>query len=233
MGRIKENLLISREEYLSSGCHIGLAYKTKNIKRFIYKVRPNGLAVLNLSILDERIRYAANMLAKMKKILVVSRKEGGHKSVKAFANATGSVAMTGRFMPGSLTNPTYKSFFEPDILLAVDTASDRQAIGEASKMRISIVALADTFSSTSYVDLIIPCNNKSKQSIGLVLFLLAREINKLREKPFSAALEDFMPPKDESEAAEADEEGEAVAVPEELMQENKKFTPKTKKSRRG
>ncbi|MFH1420867.1 MAG: 30S ribosomal protein S2 [Candidatus Aenigmatarchaeota archaeon] len=222
-------MLIPREEYLSSGCHIGLIYKTKDMKRFIYKIRPNGLSVLNLSMLDERIHNAASMLSKAKKVLVVSRKEGGHKAIIAFARAIGAIAMKGRFMPGSLTNPTYKAFFEPDILFTVDTASDRQAIGEATQMRIPIIALADTFSSTSYIDLIIPCNNKSKNSIGLILFLLAREINNLQGKQFSAKLEDFTPPKEEGRETVMDENVESTEKPEELIEQEKRKEAKMKK----
>src|SRR3989338_3083627 len=110
---VKGKLLIPREKYLSAGVHIGMTSKTADMDRFIYKVRPNGLAVLNVGMLDKRIEYAANTLAEMKKILVVSRKENGQDPARKFAEIVGAKSIAGRFMPGSLTNPSYKDFFEP------------------------------------------------------------------------------------------------------------------------
>jgi len=189
----KTKLLIKREDYLAAGVHIGLTSKTADMERFIYKVRPNGLAVLNISVLDQRIRYAANMLAKMKKILIVSRKENGKKPAKKLAEAIGARAIVGRFMPGSLTNPSYEKFFEPDVVLVTDPFADKQVIKEAVTMRIPIIALADTFNTTSFIDLVIPCNNKGKQSIALIYWLLAREVCRLRGKKFNMKYEDFLP----------------------------------------
>ncbi len=184
-------LLIPREKYLSAGVHIGMKFKTADMKRFIYKIRPNGLAVINLSMLDERIRYVAQMLAKEKNILVVSRKEHVRKAVKAFADAIGADAIVGRFMPGLLTNPSLENFKEPDVLFAIDPAHDKQAITESVKIRIPIISLADTSNETSFVDIVIPANNKSKKSVALVLWLLAKEIMKNRGEKFKATLEDF------------------------------------------
>ncbi|MBI5347529.1 MAG: 30S ribosomal protein S2 [Candidatus Aenigmarchaeota archaeon] len=187
----KEELLIEREKYLSSGSHIGMISKTKDMEKFIYKVRPNGLAVLNISVLDKRIRMAAGFLGTAERALVVSRKESGHEAVQKFAETTGFRYIIGRFMPGSLTNPTYEKFFEPDVLVVTDPASDRQALKEAIHMRIPIVGLADTFNLTSFLDLIIPCNNKGKKSLSLIYYLLAKKVCRLKEKEFNATLEDF------------------------------------------
>jgi len=190
---MKKEMLVPREQYLTAGVHIGMNFRTADMNRFIYKVRPNGLAVLNVGILDNRIRLAANMLANMKKILIVSRKENGQKPAKKLAEAIDAKAIVGRFMPGSLTNPTYKEFFEPEIVLVTDPNADKQVIKEAVQMRIPIIALADTYNVTSYIDLVLPCNNKGKQSVALVYWLLAREINKIRGKEFTMKYEDFIP----------------------------------------
>jgi small subunit ribosomal protein S2 len=187
----KEELLVPREKYLSSGVHIGMTFKTKDMKRFIYKIRPGGLAVLDISLLDKRIRHAANILSKFKNILVVSRKDVAQKAVESFANAVGAKPVIGRFMPGSLTNPSYKEFFEPDILIVTDPSIDRQAMKESIQKRIPIIALADTFNETSYIDLILPCNNKGRKSIAFVYWLLAREILKVRGEEPKLKLEDF------------------------------------------
>lgn len=187
----KERLLVPREKYLSAGVHIGMTVKTNDMKKFIYKIRPNGLAVLNVGMLDKRIQYAANLLAEAKSVLVVCRKENGHEPAKKFAEAIGANCVTGRFMPGSLTNPTYKEFFEPDILVVTDPQADKNTMNEALQTRIPIIGLADTFNETSYLDLIVPCNNKGKKSLALVYWILARLINEKREKKFELKPEDF------------------------------------------
>jgi len=191
MVKTSEKLLIPREKYLSAGVHIGMTNKTADMKRFIYKVRPNGLAVLNIGLLDKRIECASNLLADTKKILVVSRKEIGHDAIKKFSEVTGAKCVTGRFMPGSLTNPTYKSFFEPDILIVTDPLADKQAIKEAVQMRIPIIGMADTFNETSFIDIIIPCNNKGKKSLALVYWLLAKMIKEKHGEKYEGVPEDF------------------------------------------
>jgi small subunit ribosomal protein S2 len=184
-------LLIPREKYLTAGVHIGMTARTADMKRFIYKVRPNGLAVLNVGMLDKRIAFAANFLGEKKSILVVCRKENGRDPAKKFAEVIGGRAIVDRFMPGSLTNPTYKDFFEPDVMIVIDPAVDRQAIKEAMQMRIPIIGLADTFNETSYLDIILPANNKGKKSLALIFWLLAKLIKEKKGEEFTATPEDF------------------------------------------
>ena len=123
-----EELLISKQEYLSSGIHIGMKSRTKNMKKFIYKVREDGLAVLNLKTLDVRISITVKFLVNMKKILVIGRKLNSHKPIKKFCEIVGCDYVIGRFMPGTLTNPSYEKFVEPDIVVLTDPLSDRQAL---------------------------------------------------------------------------------------------------------
>lgn len=189
----KKKLLLPREKYLSAGVHIGMTSKTADMRRFIYKVRPNGLAVLNVGLLDRRISHVADFLAGRSDILVVSRKENGQEAVKKFAEAIGAKAITGRFMPGSLTNPTYREFFEPEVLIVADPLADKQSIKEAVEMRIPIIGLADTFNETSFIDIVLPCNNKGKKSLALVFWLLAKLVMEKRDPSakFELTPEDF------------------------------------------
>jgi len=187
-----EALLIPKQDYLSAGIHIGMKSRTKDMKKFIYKVREDGLAVLDLKTMDERIQIVAKFLADKNKILAVGRKLNSHLPIKKFAEAVKCDFVIGRFMPGTLTNPNYEKFIEPDVVILTDPLSDYQALKEALDSRIPIIALCDTFNETRNVDLVIPCNNKGKKSLGLIYWLLAREILKSRgDKEFKKKLEDF------------------------------------------
>lgn len=187
-----EDTLIPKQDYLSAGIHIGMKSKTKDMAKFIYKVREDGLSVLNLKMLDERLKIAANFLGSMKNILVVGRKSNAHEAIKKFAEATGSEYIKGRFMPGTLTNPNYSKFLEPDVVILTDPSSDKQALKEATDMRIPVVALCDTSNETKGIDFVIPCNNKGRKSLVLIYWVLSREIVKAKGKEMKLELKDFM-----------------------------------------
>ncbi|NOZ82057.1 MAG: 30S ribosomal protein S2 [Candidatus Micrarchaeota archaeon] len=174
------------EEYLSVGAHIGMKRKTKDMERFIYKVRPDGLAVLDVKVIDERIKLAAKFLSRFKKIMVICRKRNGQKAVVRFSEVLSDEmdvkAVPGRFLPGTLTNPSFKEYYEPEAILVVDPLADKQAVQEAVKMRIPVVAFCDTFNETRNIDLVVPINNKGKKSLAYAFYVLAKEILKLKGK---------------------------------------------------
>jgi small subunit ribosomal protein S2 len=198
-------LLIKREEYLSAGVHIGLVHKSKDMEKFIYKVRSNGLAVLNIATVDKRLRIAAAMIARAKRPLLVGRKEVARLPLEQFSKYTGAKVITGRFMPGSLTNATYEHFFEPDVIVITDSMVDRQALREAIKTRVPIIAFADTVHSTAYIDLVIPANIKARKSLGLLYWTLAKEVMRLKGEKFTGKLKDFVG-KDVEEVDEKEED---------------------------
>ncbi len=192
----EEELLVPKDDYLSAGAHIGMIYKTKDMEKFIYKVRPDGLAVMNIGLLDKRIRTAAKFLAHHKNALIACRKISGRKGAELMAETIGARSAIGRFMPGSLTNPSFDNFFEPNVVFICDPMSDVQVKKEALKMRIPVISLCDTFNETGNIDLIIPVNNKGKKSLALVFWLLTREILKERgdikdNTDFNMTPEDF------------------------------------------
>jgi len=189
-------LLIPRQQYLASGIHMGMKLKTEDMKEFIYKIRPDGLAVLNLRKIDERIRIASRFLARAKNIVVASKKSPVQKGVKKFAELIKAQAFVGRFLPGTLTNPSFEKYMEADVVFILDPMIDKQALEEAVKARVPVVAVCNSFNETRNVDLIIPANNKGKRALATLLWLLAREILKERgeiksDKDFKVKVEDF------------------------------------------
>jgi small subunit ribosomal protein S2 len=177
-----KGMLVDRTEYLTSGVHIGMKTCTKYMKRFVYKIRDDGLSVFNVQKVDERVVVAAKFLSGFEKIMAVSRKSNGMKAVIKFSDIVGGKHVAGRFHPGTLTNPSFKDFFEPDVIIVVDPLIDKQAVLEAKKKRIPVVALCDTFNDANDVDVVIPMNNNGKKAIALIFWLLSREVLKNRGK---------------------------------------------------
>lgn len=178
----QEDLLIDTNEYLKSGIHIGTKFKTKYMADFIYKTRPDGLSVLNLKKIDERIRIAVNFLVhyEPKDIFIVSRRENAWKALRQVQRLTGMRAIIGRYPPGILTNPHLETFTEPKVVVVCDPWTDKNAVNDALKIGVPIVAFCDTNNQSNNVDLVVPCNNKGKKSVGLLFYLLTRELLRKR-----------------------------------------------------
>ena len=195
----QETLLLDSNEYLKSGIHIGTKFKNKYMANFIYKTRPDGLSVLNLKEIDRRLRLAVNLLSKYepKDILVVSRRENGWKGLKKLHQLTGIRVITGRYPPGILTNTNLETFFEPKIIVACDPWTDKNAVQDAAKKGIPVIGLCDTNNQANDVDLVVPCNNKGKKSVGLVFYVIAKEYMKVKgmllgNEEMPAKMEDFI-----------------------------------------
>ncbi len=189
------DLLISEEAYRNSAIHIGTKIRSADMKKFTSYVNKEGLNILDVKKIDERIRVAAKFLSRYdpQGIVFIASREYAKKPVKAAAAAISAKAMTERFIPGSFTNPIIPGYVEPDVVVINDPATDSQALREAVANGIPVVALCHTNNSTSFVDLVIPGNNKGRESLALIYFLLTREILRIKEKDTSQLKqEDFL-----------------------------------------
>ena len=195
----EQELLVPMDYYLKSGIHIGTKFKTRYMANFIYKIKPDGLVVMNLSKIDERIRICAKFVSQYspEEIVVISKRENGWKAVKMFGKATGIRVFPGRYPPGILTNKQLKNFIEFKLMIVTDAWPDKNAVDDAFRVGVPVIGLCDTNNQSNKLDLVVPCNNKGKKSLGLLFWILAREYvyNRGllgRDQEFPYKPEDFM-----------------------------------------
>jgi len=187
----EKQLLIPRDEYLVSGIHIGTSVCTSFMEPFQYRIRSDGIYVLDVNATDDRVRVAAKFIARFEssKIAVFATRQYASVPSTKMARLCGFTVVPGRFIPGTLTNPSYEKYIEPDIVILTDPRADKQALTEAASRGIPIVALCDTDNITTYVDFVVPVNNKGRKSLAQVYYLLTRQI--LRERGELGETEDL------------------------------------------
>ncbi len=193
-----EELLLPRDTLLSAGIHIGTRMKTRDMEPFIYRVRPDGLFVLDVKKTDDRVRAAGKFLARFEpsKVAVAATRLYAHEPIRKFCEVTGATPLAGRFVPGMLSNPLYPNRVDPEVIVVSDPRADAQAVKEASKVGIPIVALCSTDNEFAGVDLVIPTNNKGRRALAVIFWLIARQVQRERgelpmDQNLKATIEDF------------------------------------------
>jgi|APHM01.1.fsa_nt_gi Ribosomal protein S2 len=221
MDQQTDDLLVERETYLSAGAHIGTKSANKAMSDYIFRVKKNGLAVINLEQTDKQIRQISQELASHapKQILTVGQRPRVEDAVQSFADNLGTDSITGRFVPGTLTNPDSQNFKEPEIIVLADPDESKQVIKEASNIGIPVVGLVDSGSSLHGIDHPVPCNNKAEKSVNTVMYLLAREISKHRDQEPEFGLNDFREPEEPEEPEETEEDEETEEEAEEAEED--------------
>lgn len=169
---------------LSTGIRVGTPIKTKFMNSFITRANPEGLYILDISKTLARIDVAAKFIGRtnIANVAVTSAREYGKTPIEKFCELTGARGIFGRFMPGTFTNPSLPKYLEPEIVIVTDPQADEQAVLEATRAGVPVIALSNSDNITSKVDLVIPSNNRGRKALATVYWLLTKEVLKKQGK---------------------------------------------------
>jgi ribosomal protein uS2 len=199
----KAETLIPLEDYIKCAVHLGTKVITPHMRKFVYKRRADGLAVINTAEIDKKVREAIKFMINYEPqtIYLACKREAGWDAAKKFEQATTIKAFTKKYPPGITTNLELEGFFEKELTIICDPWIDKNALVDTARLKKPVLSLCDTNNFTTRVTNLIPCNNKSSKSIGCILYILAREYTKAKKIPFDYSLEDFTGPLEDAPSA--------------------------------
>jgi len=174
------------QKMLVAQTHIGSRNVDPSMERYIFKRRADGVHILNLQKTWEKLVLAARVIVAIENaadVCILSSASYAQRGILKFARYTGATSVAGRYTPGTFTNQVQPSFSEPRLLIVTDPRVDHLALKDSSYVNIPTIAFCNTDSPVKYVDIAIPCNNVGLQSVGLMLWMLCREVLYLRNKP--------------------------------------------------
>ena len=191
----KKDMLVPLEDYLKSSIYLGTRVITPDMRKYVYRRRADGLAVFNTTLLDEKLKESAEYLAKFepKDIIVVCKREAGWKAATKFAETLGIRAFCKKYPAGILTNTNLSTFQEAELVMVCDPWIDKNALADANRIKIPVMSVCDTNNYTAGITQILPGNNKTAKSLGIIFFLLTKlyiEIKKLDIK--APIIQDFV-----------------------------------------
>ncbi|MCF8885191.1 MAG: 30S ribosomal protein S2 [Nitrososphaerota archaeon] len=167
-----------KELLVKGSLHIGSQIKVKHMEKFIFKLRPDGVYLIDIDKTIERLNIAAKFISYYPpdKVVVISTHVYGVKPVKRFCELTGCIPITERFEPGTFTNPSLPTYIEPELILVSDPRYDNQAVFEARIARIPVIAMCSTDNTPKDIDLVIPMNNRGRMALPYAFWYLARRV---------------------------------------------------------
>lgn len=170
---------------LVSGAHLGAQNLNFQMERYVFKRKQDGVCLFNIRQMWDKLVLAARVIATIENpadVCIISARQISQRAVLKYARYTGATPIAGRFTPGSFTNQIQSAFKEPRLIIVTDPIADHQPITEASYVNIPIIAFVNSDNALRHIDVAIPCNNRGPVSIGLMIWLLAREVLRIRDK---------------------------------------------------
>jgi len=189
-----ETILTSLDDYIKTAAYLGTKVITPTMRKYVYRRRLDGLAILNTNIVDKKLKEAVDFICQFapNEWTLVCKREAGWRAAKMFSELTGVRLFTKKYPAGIITNTCLPTFFETKLMMVCDPWLDKNALNDAKIVQIPVVGICDTNNNTNDIDVVVISNNKSNKSLGLIFWLLSREYMKAHKiKKTLPSLEDF------------------------------------------